>query len=110
MAATLEFESTLTDRYQTTVPETVRRVLKLGKRDKIHYSIQPDASVIITRAAIAGETDDPVLGQFLDFLAGDIAAHPEHLQALNAGWVARMQALVGSVEIDLNAPLAEDDE
>ena len=30
MAATLEVESTLTDRYQTTVPETVRRALKLG--------------------------------------------------------------------------------
>ena len=26
-----EVESTLTDRYQTTVPETVRRALKLGK-------------------------------------------------------------------------------
>ena len=35
MAATLEVESTLTDRYQTTVPETVRRALQLGKRDKI---------------------------------------------------------------------------
>ena len=34
MAATLEVESTLTDRYQTTVPETVRRALQLGKRDK----------------------------------------------------------------------------
>ena len=29
MAATLEAESTLTDRYQTTVPETVRRALRL---------------------------------------------------------------------------------
>ena len=29
MAATLEVESTLTDRYQTTVPETVRRALCL---------------------------------------------------------------------------------
>ncbi|WP_206165702.1 type II toxin-antitoxin system PrlF family antitoxin, partial [Citrobacter braakii] len=37
MPATLEAESTLTDRYQTTVPETVRRALRLGKRDKIHY-------------------------------------------------------------------------
>ena len=35
MASTLDVESTLTDRYQTTVPETVRRALKLGKRDKI---------------------------------------------------------------------------
>ena len=32
MAVTLEVESTLTDRYQTTVPETVRRALRLGKR------------------------------------------------------------------------------
>ncbi len=35
MASTLELESTLTDRYQTTVPETVRRALKLGKRFKV---------------------------------------------------------------------------
>ena len=39
MPVNLEVESTLTDRYQTTVPETVRRALRLGKRDKIHYSI-----------------------------------------------------------------------
>ena len=38
MAVTLEVQSTLTDRYQTTVPETVRRALQLGKRDKIHYT------------------------------------------------------------------------
>ena len=37
-AIRLQVESTLTDRYQTTVPETVRRVLRLGKRDKIHYT------------------------------------------------------------------------
>ena len=41
MPATLDVESTLTDRYQTTVPETVRRALRLYKRDKIHYSIRP---------------------------------------------------------------------
>ncbi|XRA81805.1 type II toxin-antitoxin system PrlF family antitoxin [Pseudomonas putida] len=29
MAATFDVESTLTDRYQTTVPETVRRALGL---------------------------------------------------------------------------------
>jgi len=41
MPATLEAESTLTDRYQTTVPETVRRALRLRKRDKIQYVIRP---------------------------------------------------------------------
>ncbi|MEY4515804.1 MAG: prlF antitoxin for toxin YhaV toxin, partial [Pseudomonadota bacterium] len=35
----LQATSTLTDRYQTTVPESVRRALKLCKRDKICYRI-----------------------------------------------------------------------
>ena len=49
MATTLEAESTLTDRYQTTVPKTVRRALRLGKRDKIHYTIRPSGEVVLTR-------------------------------------------------------------
>lgn len=109
MAATLEAESTLTDRYQTTVPETVRRALKLGKRDKIHYTIRQDGEVVLTRAT-APEGDDPVLGQFLSFLANDIARHPEHLKAVDANLVKRIQSVVGHVEIDLYAPLSADDE
>jgi antitoxin PrlF len=109
MPATLEVESTLTDRYQTTVPETVRRALRLGKRDKIHYTIRPGGEVLLTRAA-ASEGDDPVLGQFLGFLARDIASHPEHLQAMDAGLLQRLQSLVGGVEVDLDAALSADDE
>lgn len=106
MSTALELESTLTDRYQTTVPETVRRALKLGKRDKIQYSIRPDGAVLMTRAA--GE--DPLLGQFLGFLASDIAQHPERLRALDAGLLSRLQSLVGKVEVDLDAPLSANDE
>ena len=44
-------EPTLTDRYQTTtMPETVRRALKPGKRDKILYTIRPSGEVSLTRA------------------------------------------------------------
>ena len=109
MPAPMQVESTLTDRYQTTVPETVRRALRLGKRDKINYTIRPDGEVVLTRAA-AGENDDPALAPFLSFLARDLAAHPERLQAVDAGLAQRIQALVGSVEIDLDAPLSADDE
>ena len=109
MVSTLEVESTLTDRYQTTVPETVRRALKLGKRDKIHYSILSDSAVLMTRAARAKD-EDPVLIPFLDFLARDIARHPERLQAIDTGLVQRLQALVGGVEVNLDAPLSADDE
>ena len=109
MAATLEVESTLTDRYQTTVPETVRRALRLGKRDKIHYTIRPGGEVVLTRVE-ATEVDDPVLGQFLGFLARDIASHPERLQAIDSTFVQRIQSLTDGIEIDLDAPLSADDE
>lgn len=109
MPATLEVESTLTDRYQTTVPETVRRALRLSKRDKIHYTIRPSGEVVLTRAEVT-EGDDPVLGMFLGFLARDIANHPERLQAVDAGLVQRLQSLVGDVGIDIDAALSADDE
>jgi len=109
MPATLDVESTLTDRYQTTVPETVRRALRLGKRDKIRYSIRPSGEVVLTRAE-SSEGDDPVLGQFLGFLARDIASHPERLRAVDAGLVQRLQSLVGGIEVNLDAALSADDE
>lgn len=108
-ACSLEVESTLTDHYQTTVPETVRRALRLGKRGKIHYTIRPGGEVVMTRVAVA-EDDDPVLGQFLCFLARDIASHPERLQAVDAGLVKRLNTLVGGIEGDLDATLSADDE
>jgi antitoxin PrlF len=109
MAAALEVESTLTDRYQTTVPETVRRALKLGKRDKIHYTIRPSGEVLLKRAQAPHE-EDPVLGQFLDFLTAEISHHPERLQAVDAGRLQRLQSLVGGVDVDLDAALSADDE
>ncbi|NGM88166.1 type II toxin-antitoxin system PrlF family antitoxin [Parapusillimonas sp. SGNA-6] len=109
MPATLEVESTLTDRYQTTVPETVRRALGLGKRDKIHYSIRPGGEVVLSRAD-RSEVDDPLLGQFLTFLAQDIARHPERLQAVDAGLVRRLQTLARDIDVDLDSPLSADDE
>jgi antitoxin PrlF len=109
MSATLEVESTLTDRYQTTVPETVRRALRLRKRDKIHYVIRPSGEVVLTRANDA-EDDDPVLGQFLGFLAQDIVTHPERLEYVSSRLVQRVQSLVSEVSVDLDEPLSEDDE
>ncbi|WP_334154538.1 type II toxin-antitoxin system PrlF family antitoxin [Tepidimonas sp.] len=109
MAATLEAESTLTDRYQTTVPETVRRALRLGKRDKIHYTIRPNGEVVLTRAA-TGDGDDPALAPFLGLLARDMAEHPERLQAMSDDLAQRIQTLVGGVKVDLDAPLPADGE
>ncbi|MBV8884583.1 MAG: type II toxin-antitoxin system PrlF family antitoxin [Chroococcidiopsidaceae cyanobacterium CP_BM_RX_35] len=101
-------ESTLTDRYQTTVPEPVRKVLGLNKRDKICYSIQSDGQVVISRA---DQTEsDPILGQFLNFLARDIEKNPQHIQAISSDLVSHVQSLVAEVDLDLDAPLSDEDE
>jgi antitoxin PrlF len=109
MALNLEAESTLTDRYQTTVPETVRRALKLGKRDKIHYTILPSGEVVLSRVESA-QSDDPALEGFLAFLESDIKQHPERLQAMDGELVQRLRSLTTGVELDLDEPLSTDDE
>jgi antitoxin PrlF len=109
MFTALEFESTLSDHNQTNLPYTVRQVLKLEKGDKIRYTIQPDGSIHITRAEPAVR-DDPALGRFLSFLARDIAAHPERVQALDAELVTYLQTMTQTVQVDLNAPLSAADE
>jgi antitoxin PrlF len=108
MAATLQLESTLTDRYQTTVPDAVRRALKLGKRDKIRYLLQPDGVVVMERAE-DGDADDPALGAFLGFLARDLAAHPQRVTGLTTGLQRRIKSLVGKVEVDLDAALPDEE-
>ena len=77
-------------------------------RYKIHYTIR-DGEVVLTRAEVT-EGDDPVLGQFLGFLARDIASHPERLQAVDRGLVKRIQSLVGGVKVDIDEALSVDDE
>ena len=99
-------ESTLTGRYQATVPNPVRRVLGLNKR--ICYTIEPDGKVWLSRA---DQTEnDPVLGKFLNFLARDMDKHPQHLQVISSDLVSHVQSLVSGVDVDLDAPLLDEDE
>jgi antitoxin PrlF len=108
MATVIEAKSTLTVRNQTTVPPVVRQALKLGRRDQVRYLIQPDGTVILARADSPKERD-AVLDSFLEFLAKDMAANPHRLRPIGAKLVKRIRSLTEGVEIDLNAPLAEDE-
>ena len=108
MTADLYSESTLTDRYQTTVPDTVRKALGLNKRDKIRFTIQPNGQVLLSR--VDQPEDDPVLEQFLSFLARDLTKNPQRLQAISSDLVNRVQSLVAQVDLDLDAPLSDEDE
>ncbi|MBL4806393.1 MAG: type II toxin-antitoxin system PrlF family antitoxin [Rhodobacteraceae bacterium] len=99
--------STLTDRYQTTVPSSIRKVLKLHKRDKLCYNVETDGRVYIESIQ---DTPDPALGAFLDLLQADVIANPQRLSAFDGALHDRLSALIGDVDVDLDAKLSPDDE
>lgn len=105
----IETESTLTDRYQTTIPASVRNALGLSKKDKICYAIHQDGTVTIAKNK-AGEEEDPVLVKFLDFIATDIQTSPQNIQAIDSNLKKRVDSLVAGVEVNLDQPLNEEDE
>lgn len=107
MPARAHETSKLTDRYQTTVPRSVRRQLALGKGDRLRYCIEPDGRVYIE--PVRAQEPDPALGAFLDLIEADIKAHPERLKALDGALHDRLAALVGDIDVDLDAPLSPDD-
>ncbi|CAN2039334.1 antitoxin PrlF [Candidatus Magnetomoraceae bacterium gMMP-15] len=100
--------SKLTSHYQTTIPNVVREVLGLEKHDKICYTVHSDGKVLISRAEKVEE--DPVLANFLNFLANDMVKNPKNVKEINSDLRDRIQSLVSNVEIDLDSPLSEEDE
>jgi antitoxin PrlF len=108
MSLILRAESTLTDRYQTTIPEAIRKSLGLSKRDRLCYTIESDGRVVISR--LESDESDPVLGKFLTFLERDIDRNPHQISAVDADVVDRARALVQDVDVDLDAPLPDEEE
>jgi antitoxin PrlF len=105
-----EVESALTDRYQTTVPQPVRRALGLRKRDRIRYAFRANGEVVLQRVCLEPADDDPALAPFLVLLEQNIAAHPARLQPITADLADRLQELVGGIAVDLDGPPPEDDD
>jgi antitoxin PrlF len=108
MTVLAEDTSKLTDRYQTTVPSSVRKQLKLSKGDQILYRTDPSGRVYIE--PVRAKESDPALDAFLQFVQADIKAHPERLRAFDGVLHDRLKALVGDMDVDLDAPLSSDDE
>ncbi len=106
MANVLQTESTLTDRYQTTIPDAVRKALHLNKRDKILYTVQPNGNVVISK--INDNNHDPVIDRFLAFLAEDMKHNPQRLKPVNQSLLSRIESLVADVEFDLEEALPEE--
>ena len=56
------------------------------------------------------QREDPTLAPSLQILDDHVSAHPKHLQPMATDLVARLEDLVGSVDVDPNSPLAADTE
>jgi antitoxin PrlF len=102
-------EAALTDRYQTTVPQPVRRALGLHKRDRIRFAFRANGEVVLQRVSPDSGKEDPALAPFLALLEQDIASHPERLQPIGADLVQHLQDLVGAIEVDLDEALPDDE-
>jgi antitoxin PrlF len=50
-----------------------------------------------------------VIGRFLEFLARDMTNEPARIRPVPKPLVSRGKALVKGVEVDLNAPLPDDE-
>lgn len=109
MAILMSDQSTLTGRYQTTIPTSIRRRLNLRAHDRIHYQVRDNGEVVLLRAEPETQPD-PVISRFLDFLEADMQQQPHQLQALSKESFAEAQRLTANLEVDLNEVLPEDDE
>jgi antitoxin PrlF len=98
-------KSVITTKSQTTLPSGVRQALGVGPGDRLAYIVEGDRAVIMKADA---DADDPAIGAFLDFLAHDMVAHPEHLTGLTPDLIARAQALTHGMEVDIHAPIDGD--
>ena len=108
-AEILEIPATITERGQTTVPAAIRKMLALGKRDQVVFRGLADGTVVIAKKEARADDGDPVIGKFLEFLARDMATEPSRIRPMPRSLVAHGKSLVKGVEVDLDAPLPEDD-
>jgi len=104
----IEVNAALTERYQTTVPEPVRRALNLQKRDRINFQILPSGAVLLAKAEPEDQAD-PAISAFLQFLEEDLVANPSSLSLLSLQRVTELQEIAKGVRVDLDEPLAPED-
>ncbi|MGH6924716.1 MAG: type II toxin-antitoxin system PrlF family antitoxin [Propylenella sp.] len=99
MAATLERVSKVTEKGQTTVPKAVRDALGISYGGQIVFRV--DGRGVTLRAA-EDEGDDPVLEEFLTFLARDMRSRPDRIKALSPSLARRIAALVKISNVSLD--------
>ncbi|MCD2175573.1 type II toxin-antitoxin system PrlF family antitoxin [Rhizobium sp. C4] len=107
MPALLKKISAITEKGQVTIPKSVREALGVEYGGRIAFYVDENRVVSIQKEA-EDQEDDPVIGGFLNFLAEDMAKHPEHVREFPPELVARMVEATKGLEIDPDAPILGD--
>ena len=94
-------QSTLTARYQTTIPTEVRRRLGLNAGDQISYQFTDEGRVELIRDS----SEDQVLGAMLEALERNLATYPERLVAVDELMYDDLKKW--DLDIDLDSDLDE---
>lgn len=103
----LAFQTTITEKGQTTVPAKLRTALGLSKGDRMEFAQNERGEWVVRRAQ---EEGDPALAPFLELLARDMVERPAALAPLDPDLLSRARELTRGVEVDLDEPLEPEDD
>ena len=81
----------------------------LKPADKVRYVLMDDKTVVLTRSEDGGERSDPVIDDFMAFLATDMQENPSNVRPVRQDLLSRARDLTDGVTIDLDAPVETDD-
>lgn len=102
----LHAESRLTERSQTTIPVVIRDALSLKPGEYIEYTLTAEGNVIMSRQQ--KEQSDPIVSQYLSFLADDMMNNPQNIRLVTVDFWEGIETLTAGIEVDLDAPLTDD--
>jgi antitoxin PrlF len=82
----------------------------LEPADKVRYVLMDDKTVVLTRSDDGDEHVDPVIDEFLAFLATDMQENPSNVRPVPQDLLTRARDLTDGFTVDLDAPLDPEDE
>lgn len=100
-------KSTLTDRFQTTIPTFVRNELGLNKRDSIEFLKTDDGYIVLRKSQQKQDEVEfsPQLLAWLDFIAKDHNQRPDQIKPLTPEMRDKAFELTLGADIDLDSAL-----
>ncbi len=101
----LAVESSVTSRYQTTIPLEIRTALGLEKNDKIHYALNERGEVVLSRVV---QHVDPSIGVFLSLIDQDLE-NGKSVSSLSTLNPIGLELTTG-MDVDLDSELLDDED